>query len=70
MEAAKGLVIKGMGLCFLPFHAVCAELTNQQLVHVRLTTELNIHTEVSIAYLKDKPVSEIIEFCVGVAESK
>ena len=63
MEAAKGLVKKGMGLCFLPQHAVYEEVVNQELVNISLVEPLNVSTEISIAYLKDEPVTKIIDFC-------
>ena len=63
MEAAKRLVKKGMGLCFLPQHAVYEEVESNQLVNIPLTKPLNINTEIAIAYSKEEPVTEIINFC-------
>lgn len=63
MEAAKRLVKKGMGVCFLPQHAVSEEVESNQLVSIPLTKPLNVSTEIAIAYLKDDPVTEIIHFC-------
>ncbi|WP_243835640.1 LysR family transcriptional regulator substrate-binding protein [Sporosarcina pasteurii] len=63
MESAKRLVKKGMGICFLPQHAVYEEVKNNQLVNIPLKKPLNINTEIAIAYSKDKPVTDIINFC-------
>jgi len=63
MEAAKRLVKKGMGICFLPQHAVYEEVESNQLVNIPLTKPLNINTEIAIAYSKEEPVTEIINFC-------
>ncbi|WP_318617772.1 LysR family transcriptional regulator [Sporosarcina sp. YIM B06819] len=63
MESAKRLVKKGMGICFLPQHAVFEEVESNQLVNIPLTKPLNINTEIAIAYSKDKTFTDIINFC-------
>jgi DNA-binding transcriptional LysR family regulator len=67
MEAAKRLVKKGIGICFLPQYAVYEEVESNQLVHIPLAKPLDINTEIAIAYAKEEPRTEIIDFCTNFA---
>lgn len=61
MEAAKRLVKKNMGLCFLPEHAVQEELDNGTIVQVPIDCITEVSTKISIIYLNEKEKSPIVE---------
>lgn len=62
MEAAKRLVKKNLGICFLPEHAVQEELANKTLAQVPLEMNTYMSTSITLVHLKEKEASPIIEF--------
>ncbi|MDM5236206.1 LysR family transcriptional regulator [Bacillus cereus] len=62
METAKNLVIKGMGISFLPEHCVKQELENGELIRVEMTPPVKINISIDFIYLKGRPKSVFIDF--------
>lgn len=62
MEAAKRLVKKNMGLCFLPEHAVQEEVANGSLVQVPLQLKTDVITTITLIHLNETEPSPLIEF--------
>ncbi|GHH98642.1 LysR family transcriptional regulator [Neobacillus kokaensis] len=62
MEAAKRLVKKNLGICFLPEHAVQDELTKGTLAQVLLQLNIEVSTRISLIHLAEKEPSPIIDF--------
>lgn len=62
MEAAKRLVKKSIGLCFLPEHAVQEELANGSLVQVPIELISEVSTKITLIYLNEHEKSPIVEF--------
>lgn len=62
METTKRLVKKGMGICFLPEHAVYEELNNQTLMRIPVETNLAIGIQISVMYAKEKEHSPFLQF--------
>lgn len=62
MEAAKRLVMKGMGICFLPENAVADEVRDQKLKKIPLILPLEFQTSIALVHLKDEAISPIVAF--------
>ncbi|WP_316568599.1 LysR family transcriptional regulator [Neobacillus sp. YIM B06451] len=62
METTKNLVLKGMGISFLPEHCVKQEVENGELVRVEMTPPVKIDISIDLIYLKGKPKSVFIDF--------
>jgi DNA-binding transcriptional LysR family regulator len=60
MEAAKRLVIKGMGICFLPEYAVKEEIQNNILKRIPLTLPIEFKTSIALVHLKEQTISPIV----------
>lgn len=60
MEAAKRLVMEGMGICFLPENAVEKEIQNQMLKRIPLTLPIEFKTSIALVHLKEEPISPIV----------
>ncbi|WP_103106339.1 LysR family transcriptional regulator [Brevibacillus reuszeri] len=60
MEAAKRLVMKGMGICFLPENAVEDEVISQRLKKVPLVLPLEFTTSIALVHLKAEEISPIV----------
>jgi DNA-binding transcriptional LysR family regulator len=62
METAKNLVLKGLGISFLPEHCVKKELENEELFRVEMTPPLKTNISIDFIYLKGKPKSIFMDF--------
>lgn len=61
MEAAKNLVINGMGICFLPEHCVQQELKNRQLFRVPIESSGQLDVKIDFIYKKGNNKSPFID---------
>lgn len=61
MEAAKRLIKKNVGLCFLPEHAVQDEIEDGSIVQVPIDSITEVSTKIAIIYLNEREKSPIIE---------
>jgi len=60
MEAAKRLVMKRMGICFLPENAVEDEVNSHRLKKVPLVLPLEFTTSIALVHLKAEEISPIV----------
>lgn len=61
-ETAKRLIMKDLGICFLPEFAVCDEVNNGMLAKVPLAEEINIYDETALTYLPKFEESPFMQF--------
>ncbi|EKN66441.1 LysR family transcriptional regulator [Neobacillus bataviensis LMG 21833] len=66
MEAAKRLVKKNLGICFLPEHAVQEELANGTLAQVPLKMFAEVSTRITLIHLIEKEPSPIVNFIQSI----
>ncbi|USG67872.1 LysR family transcriptional regulator [Brevibacillus ruminantium] len=62
MEAAKRLVMKGIGICFLPENAVEDEVQNQRMKKIPLTLPHEFQTSIALVHVKDATISTIVSY--------
>ncbi|NEU31317.1 LysR family transcriptional regulator [bacterium LRH843] len=62
MEAAKRLVKKNLGICFLPEHAVQEELAYGTIARVPLKVNIEVSTTITLIHLNELESSPIVEF--------
>lgn len=62
MEAAKNLVVNGMGISFLPEHCVQKELLSGQLCRIPLTSSGQLDVKIDFIYRKGMTVPPFIDF--------
>ncbi|WP_042357399.1 LysR family transcriptional regulator [Bacillus rubiinfantis] len=62
MEAAKNLVINGMGISFLPQHCVQSELKAGKLFRVPLISSTQLDVKIDIIYRKNEQRPTFIDF--------
>lgn len=64
MEAAKNLVINGLGISFLPEHCVRTELENGRLFRVPLITSGQLDVKIDFIYRKGENRPPFIDFFI------
>ncbi|WP_026573722.1 LysR family transcriptional regulator [Bacillus sp. UNC438CL73TsuS30] len=62
MEAAKRLVMKGTGICFLPENAVEEEIQNNMLKRIPLKLPIEFKTSIALVHLKEESISPIVSY--------
>ncbi|WP_147535506.1 LysR family transcriptional regulator [Bacillus marasmi] len=62
METAKNLVMRGLGISFLPEHCVKKEVDNNQLYRVEMTPPIQTNISIDLIYQKNKPKDVFMDY--------